>query len=301
MVKLMILKESFTLANGVTIPKLGFGTWMIPDEQSAQLVRNAVDVGYRHIDTAQAYANERGVGEGIRASGVRREELFVTTKLDAACKVYKEAKSRIDESLQTLGVDYIDLMIIHSPQPWSQFRRGEHFLEGNLEAWRALEEAYRGGKLRAIGVSNFEQVDLDNVLDNGSVAPMVNQILAHVGNTPFDLIDYTQSKGILVEAYSPVAHGEILQNRELAAFAERYGVSTAQLCIRYCLQLGMLPLPKTLNPSHMRSNAEVDFEISGRDMQLLKSAEPIKDYGEATRFPVFGERRRAVDASLGKK
>lgn len=287
----MILQETFTLANGVRIPKLGLGTWMIPDDQAAQVVRNAVDIGYRHIDTAQAYENERGVGAGIRNCGVPRKELFVTTKLAADCKRYAEAKARIDGSLQALGVDYVDLMIIHSPQPWSQFRQGEHFFEGNLEAWRALEEAHSAGKLRAIGVSNFEGEDLDNILDNGSVAPMVNQILAHVGNTPFDVIDYTQSKDILVEAYSPVAHGVILKNTELAALAAKYGVSTAQLCIRYCLQLGMVPLPKTANTSHMHSNAAVDFEISDSDMDTLKRAEPIEDYGEATRFPVFGRSR----------
>jgi diketogulonate reductase-like aldo/keto reductase len=287
----MILQETFTLRNAVKIPKLGVGTWMIPNDQTAQVVRNAVEIGYRHIDTAQAYGNEPGVGAGIRDSAVPRNELFVTTKLEAECKRYEKAKARIDGSLQALDVDYIDLMIIHSPQPWSQFRQGEHFFEGNLEAWRALEEAYREGKLRAIGVSNFERVDLDNILDNGSVAPMVNQILAHVGNTPFDLIEYTQSQGILVEAYSPVAHGEILKNADLAALAAKYGVSTAQLCIRYCLQLGMLPLPKTMNPNHMRSNAEIDFEISEPDMETLKSAEPIKDYGEATTFPVFGRGR----------
>jgi diketogulonate reductase-like aldo/keto reductase len=151
--------------------------------------------------------------------------VFVTTKLDAAIKAFEGAKEAIDGSLKTLGLDHIDLMIIHSPQPWTDFREGEHFFEGNLAAWRALEEAYAAGKLRSIGVSNFEAVDLDNLLENGSVKPMVNQILAHVSNTPFDVIDYTQKKGILVEAYSPVAHGKILDNPQLAAMAESYGVS----------------------------------------------------------------------------
>lgn len=288
----MILQQTLALANGVKIPQLGLGTWRIPDDQAAEVVRNALDIGYRHIDTAQAYGNERGVGAGIRDSAVPRNELFVTTKLAAECKRYADAKARIDGSLQALDVDYVDMMLIHSPQPWSQFRQGQHFFEGNLEAWRALEEAYTSGKLRAIGVSNFEREDLDNILDHGSVAPMVNQILAHVGNTPFDLIDYTQSKDILVEAYSPVAHGAILKNAELAALAAKYGVTIAQLCIRYCLELGMLPLPKTVNPSHMRSNAAVDFEISESDLATLKNAEPFKDYGEATAFPVFGRSRK---------
>ena len=221
----MILDETLTLSNGVKIPKLGLGTWRIEDAAVVQIVRNAAAIGYRHFDTAQAYANERGVGEGLRASGIARDNLFVTTKLAAECKTYAEAKVRIDGSLRALGLDHIDLMLIHSPQPWSEFREGAHFHEGNLEAWRALEEAYGAGKLRAIGVSNFERADLDNLLDNGAVMPMVNQILAHVGNTPFDLIDYSRMKGMLVEAYSPVAHGALLNNPDLATRASKYSVS----------------------------------------------------------------------------
>jgi diketogulonate reductase-like aldo/keto reductase len=293
-VTMMILDEAFTLSNGVRIPKLGLGTWMIPDNKAAQAVHEAVEIGYRHFDTAQAYENERGVGEGLRTSAISRDAFFVTTKLEAACKTYSEASARIDGSLQALGLDHIDMMIIHSPQPWSEFHQGEHYFEGNLEAWRALEEAYRAGKLRAIGVSNFEEADLQNILTNGTIKPMVNQILAHVGSTPFGLIDYSQSKDILVEAYSPVAHGVLLNNRNLATFAEKYGVTIPQLCIRYCLQLDMLPLPKTMNPKHMRSNAAIDFEISAADMETLKSAEQIEDYGEANMFPVYGGNKRAT-------
>jgi diketogulonate reductase-like aldo/keto reductase len=284
----MILTETYTLRNGVSIPKLGLGTWRIDDGKAAEVVREAVEIGYRHIDTAQAYGNERGVGEGLRDSGVPREELFVTTKVDAAIKTYAEAKASIDGSLRALGLDVIDLMIIHSPQPWAEFRQGEHFFEGNLEVWRALEEAQAAAKLRAIGVSNFEQVDLENILDKGTVKPAVNQVLAHVGNTPFDLIAYCEGNGVLVEAYSPVAHGAILNDQNLGAIAERYGVSVPQLCIRYCLQLGLLPLPKTSNPEHMRANAAVDFEIGDADMDKLKSAERFRNYGDASIFPVFG-------------
>lgn len=289
----MILDETFTLSNGVRIPQLGLGTWRIPDDQVSRVVLDAAGLGYRHFDTAQAYANERGVGEGLRASGVHRAELFVTTKLAAECKNFNEAKDRIDGSLEALGLDYIDLMLIHSPQPWSKFRKGEHFFEGNLEAWRAFEEAHQAGKLRAIGVSNFEREDLSNILDHGTVKPVVNQVLAHVGNTPFELIDYAQSKDILVEAYSPVAHGAVLSNAGLAAIAASYGVTVAQLCIRYCLQLGLLPLPKTLNPAHMQSNAELGFQISEADIERLKNAPSDTDYGEASRFPVFGSAARS--------
>ena len=293
----MILQEAFTLANGVSIPKLGIGTWRVPDADAARVVRDAIKIGYRHVDTAQAYENERGVGEGLRASGVPRDQLVVTTKLVAESKTYAEATQLIARSLRTLGVDHIDLMLIHSPQPWAEFRKGEHFFEGNLEAWRALEQAYEAGKLRAIGVSNFERVDLDNLIDNGSVTPMVNQILAHVGNTPFDLIDYARSKGILVEAYSPVAHGALLNNEEVGALAEKYGVSVAQLGIRYCLQLGLLPLPKTSNAEHMQTNAALDFLISDADMEALRKASGDADYGAASAFPVFGKKRQIDNAA----
>lgn len=284
----MILEEKYTLSNRIEIPKIGLGTWFISDTDVVQAVKEAAKIGYRHIDTAQAYQNERGVGEGIRVSGVKREEMFVTTKLAAEVKSYETAVSSIDQSLKTMGLDYIDMMIIHSPQPWRKFRGDDRYFEGNREAWRALEEAYKAGKLRAIGVSNFEQADLKNILESCSVKPMVNQILAHISNTPKELIQYTQDQGILVEAYSPIAHGELLKNQEVAQIAENYGVSVPQLGIRYCLQLGLLPLPKTANPAHMKSNAAVDFVISEADMDVLKNVEQIKDYGNASMMPVYG-------------
>jgi len=284
----MILEEKYTLSNGIEIPKLGLGTWFISDTDVAQAVVEAAKIGYRHIETAQAYQNERGVGEGIRMCGVKREDMFVSTKLAAEIKSYKEAVSSIDQSLKTMQLDYIDMMLIHSPQPWRKFGEEDRYFEGNREAWRALEEAYQAGKLRAIGVSNFEQVDLENILESCTVKPMVNQILAHISNTPQELIQYTQDQGILVEAYSPVAHGELLKNQEVAKIAEKYGVTIPQLSIRYILQLGLLPLPKTANPEHMKNNTDVDFVISEADMDLLKNIERIKDYGSASMFPVYG-------------
>ncbi|MGE0666830.1 MAG: aldo/keto reductase [Sphingomonadales bacterium] len=281
------MNETYSLPKGVKIPKLGLGTWMIADDKVGQAVRDAVALGYRHFDTAQAYENERGVGEAVRNCGVSRDDLFVTSKVRAEFKTFDEARNSIDGSLRALGLDHIDMMLIHSPQPWAKFGGSDRYFEGNLEAWRALEDALKAGKVQAIGVSNFQKSDLDNILNNASVKPAVNQVLAHVGNTPFDLIAYTESKGILVEAYSPIGHGEILDNQDLKAMAQQYGVSLPQLCIRYCLQLGLLPLPKTANPEHMRSNAAVDFEISEADMRTLKAAEPIKDYGKSSVFPVY--------------
>ena len=282
-----MLNETYTLENGVKIPKLGYGTWMIEDDKAADAVKKAIALGYRHIDTAQAYENERGVGEGVRDCGVDRSEIFVTTKLAAEIKSYEEAKAAIDGSLDLMGLDYIDLIIIHSPKPWEEFHGEDDYAEGNLAAWKALEEAYEAGKLKAIGVSNFEKADLDNLIENGTVKPMVNQILAHISNTPFELIDYCQDKGIVVEAYSPMGHGELMKNEAVGKMAESYGVSVPQLAIRYCLQLGLVPLPKTQTPSHMESNAAVDFVISDEDMETLKSAEKIKDYGEFSIFPVY--------------
>ncbi|MBA4699567.1 MAG: aldo/keto reductase [Ruminococcus sp.] len=282
----MTLNKTYKLSNGVNIPKLGLGTWFIEDDKAAQAVKEAVQIGYRHIDTAQAYENERGVGEGVSSCGIAREELFVTTKLAAEIKSYQEASKAIDVSLTKMGLDYIDLMLIHSPQPWNDFRGGE-YAEGNREAWRALEDAYKVGKLRAIGVSNFTQKDIENILSGCTVAPMVNQLLVHVGNTPFQLMEYCQSKEILVEAYSPIAHGEILKNPAVKRIADKYSVTVPQLCIRYTLQLETLPLPKTSNPQHMHDNAQVDFVISDDDMEQLKNMEQLKDYGEYSMFPVF--------------
>jgi diketogulonate reductase-like aldo/keto reductase len=286
----MITTDTYTLNNGVEIPKLALGTWMIEDEKAADAVKAAVDLGYRHIDTAQAYGNEAGVGEGVRTCGIARGDLFVQTKLEAGVKSYDEAVASIDGSLKTLGLDYIDLMIIHSPQPWDAFNGEDRFFEGNLAAWKALEEAYEAGKIRAIGVSNFEQQDLQNLIDNGKVKPMVNQILAHVSNTPFDLIEFCQKEDIVVEAYSPIGHGKILDNETIKSIADKYSVSVPQLCIRYVLQLGLVALPKTGNPDHMKSNADVDFEISDADMDALKNIEPIKDYGDASMFPVYAKK-----------
>ena len=282
----MVLQDTQTLPNGVAIPKLALGTWMIDDDKAAEAVKAAVEIGYRHIDTAQAYGNERGVGEGVRSCGVPRDELFVQTKLDAGIKDYEGAKAAIDGSLETLGLDYIDLMIIHSPQPWGNFGDADRYFDGNLAAWKALEEALEAGKVRAIGVSNFQKADLDNLIEHATVKPMINQILAHIGNTPFELINHAKSQGMLVEAYSPIAHGKILDNAEIGAMAEKYDVSIPQLCIRYILQLDLLALPKTANPKHMKINADVDFEIAAADMETLKAI-TAKDYGDASVFPVY--------------
>ena len=255
----------------------------------AYAVKEAVKLGYRHIDTAQAYGNERGVGEGVRNCGVKREELFVVSKVAAEHKTYEAAMTGINETLEKMGLDYLDMMIIHSPQPWVEVNQSDdRYVEGNREAWRALEDAYKAGKLKAIGVSNFKQEDIESLLETATVKPMVNQILLHISNTPIELVEYCQKNGVAVEAYSPIAHGEILNQPEIKAIADKYGVTVPQLCIRYTLQLGAISLPKTANPEHMKSNSEVNFEISAEDMEVLKKFKKIEDYGESSGFPVYG-------------
>ena len=295
-----MFNEYLTLPNGIKVPQLALGTWLIDDDKAADAVKAAIEIGYRHIDTAQAYANERGVGEGIRASGINREDIFVTTKVAAEHKDYKSAAEGIDGSLKAMGLDYIDMMIIHSPQPWVEVNQSDNrYLEGNLEAWRALTDAYKAGKLRAIGVSNFLKGDIENIWNNADVKPMVNQVLCHISNTPLDLIDYCQGKGIVMEAYSPVAHGEALKIPAIAKMAEKYKVTVPQLCIRYDIQLGMIVLPKTANPAHMKSNADVDFVISDEDMEILKHLEKIDNYGDSSFFPVYGGKLKGYSGRPG--
>ena len=277
------------LNNGVRIPQLGLGTWFIDDADAKTAIKAAADIGYRHFDTAQAYGNERGVGEGVRNCGVAREELFVVSKVAAEYKTYDEAAKSIDDTLSKMGLDYLDMMIIHSPQPWVKVNQSDdRYVEGNRAAWKALEDAYKASKLKAIGVSNFQIGDIESLIETARIKPMVNQILLHISNTPKELVEYCQKNDIVVEAYSPIAHGEILNQPQIKEMASRYGVSVPQLCVRYTLQLGAVSLPKTANPEHMKVNADVDFEISKEDMEVLKDFKKIESYGASSAFPVYG-------------
>ena len=288
----MILQETYKLENGVKIPKLGLGTWCIDNDKAAQAVRTAVALGYRLIDTAQAYKNEQGVGEGIRSCGVPREELFVASKVAAELKTYEAAAASIEETLKKMGLDYLDQMIIHAPQPWSEFRDTKRYFAENKAVWRALEDAQTAGKVRVIGVSNFLKDDLENLLSDCRVQPMVNQILLHISNTDQELLNFCKEQHIQVEAYSPIAHGEALKNPVITQMAKKYGVSAAQLCVRYVLQLGTVALPKTAAPQHMAENATVDFVLTPEDMAALMQMEHIADYGEFSFFPVFSGKKQ---------
>lgn len=296
-----IFDETSTLSNGVTIPRLALGTWEINNEDVSAVVQNALQIGYRHIDTAQAYGNEEGVGEGIKKAGIPRDQVFVNSKVAAEIKNYDDAKKSIDESLRRMKLDYLDMMIIHSPQPWIEVNqsRDRHF-QGNLETWRAMEDAMAEGKLRAIGVSSFLKPDLDNIIQNSQVKPMVNQILAHVGHMPVDLVNYSNQQGIIVEAFSPIAHGFALKVPAIRKIAEKYDVSVAQLCIRYDWQLGMIVLPKAVKPEHIKANAKIDFEISNEDMQTLNCINNV-DYGDASIYPVYGGKLKSFNGKSGSE
>lgn len=280
--------NNFKLNNELEIPSIGLGTWLIDNDKVNETIKDAISVGYRHIDTAQAYENEEGVGKGIKESGIDRKELFITTKIRAEYKDYDSTKKSIDESLEKLGLEYIDLMIIHSPQPWAEFRiTDNNYFKENLEVWRALEDAYNEGKVKAIGVSNFHIEDLQNIIDHCKIKPMVNQVLSHVGQTPFEIIEFCNKENILVEAYSPIAHGEANRIEEVQKLAEKYNKSFAQICLKYDLNLGLVVLPKANSTEHLKDNFNLDFEISDEDMETLKNVKPLEDYGSHDFFPVF--------------
>ncbi len=281
--------ETIKFYNGVVAPTLSYGTWLIKNEDAARCVKLALKHGYRHIDTAQAYGNEVGVGQGIKESGLKREEIFVTTKVMAEYKTYKEAKESIDYSLQRLGLSYVDLLLIHCPQPWDEFRGAKKYFEENVEVWKALEEAYKEGKARAIGVSNFLIEDIVNITSHCEIKPMANQILLHIGSTPMDVVKYCQENDIVIESYSPIAHGRLVDDPRLVEMAKKYNVSIPQLCIKYTLQLNTITIPKASSEGHIKDNAQLGFEISKEDMIELIKLNEI-DYGEDSFWPVFSKK-----------
>ena len=259
--------DSFVLNNGVNIPCIGFGTWQTPDGQTAaDVVKYAIGEGYRHIDTAAIYGNEAGVGQGIRESGVARKELFVTTKLWNTERGYDNALRAFDKSMEKLGLDYLDLYLVHWPANKADGPKV------NADTWRAFEKLYKEGRVRSIGVSNFLVHHLCSLMEKAETMPMVNQIEFHPGQMQAEVIDFCKSNGILVQAWSPLGTGKMLANPQLKEIAGRYDKSTARLCIRWCLQNGTLPLPKSVTPSRITENAGVfDFDISDVDMQAINS------------------------------
>ena len=270
----------FKLSNGVVIPGIGFGTWQIKPEDSYLATKNALLNGYRHIDTAYAYENEEGVGKAIKDSGLKREEIFVTTKLPSDIKSYDGCKDYFNRSLKNLGLDYIDLYLIHAPWPWSNV--GEDCTKGNIEAFRAMIDLYNEGKVRSIGVSNFRPENIEPLVKELNFVPHVNQIRFFIGNTQEELYEFCKKNNILIEAYSPLATGNILDEDIIKDLAKKYNVTPAQIAIRYCIERGTLPLPKTLNSERQRINMDVNFKMDKSDVDKLnkikneKLARPLR-------------------------
>lgn len=270
------LEDTYTLANGVEIPVIGFGTWQTPSGQVAEdSVLAALNAGYRHIDTAAAYGNEESVGNAIKKSGVNRHDLFVTTKLWNKKHGYKQAKAAIDESLQKLGLDYLDLYLIHWPNPVDM---RDNWAEMNAESWQAMEEAQRAGKIRALGISNFRKHHIDELMKTAEIKPVVNQNYLNPSDLQPELVAYDDKLGMLNEAYSPLGTGGLLGNDTVNEVAKNHGKSPAQVLIRWSLQHGFLPLPKSVHPEYIKANAEVfDFELSDAEMKQLDSLRGAAD------------------------
>ena len=266
----MIKDTFFTLNNGVKIPAIAIGTWQVaPGEEAYNTVKFALEAGYRHIDTAFTYGNEKSVGEAVRDSGIPRNEIFITTKLPADIKTYEGARDCFIKSLENLGVEYIDLYLIHAPWPWSNV--GENCDEGNTAAWKAMIDLYNDGKIRAIGVSNFHRPDIENLIKTTGFSPMVNQIRYFIGNTQNHITDFCQENGILIEAYSPLATGALVEDSHLVELAEKYGKSVPKICIRYCIEKGTLPIPKSTKMDRIADNLDVDFKMDKEDIEYLDS------------------------------
>jgi len=267
-----MLDKKIKLSNGYKIPSIGFGTWQSPDGDVAFSANmTALECGYRHVDCASIYRNEASLGKAVKESGIAREEIFVTSKLWTKKRGYENAKAGFEKTMATLGLDYLDLYLIHWPASPSRF---ENWKEINAETWRAFEELYEEGKIKAIGVSNFKKHHLEALLETAKIVPMVNQIEYHPGFTQDDLVAYCKEKGICVEAWSPIGSGRLLENETLLKIAEKYNKSVAQICIRFCLQNDVLPLPKSVTPSRIKENIDVfDFNISDEDMKTISEME----------------------------
>jgi len=262
--------DVYKLANGVEIPCIGFGMWQTPDDRTGiNAVKSAIQAGYTHIDTAQAYGNEDCVRIAIEETGADRSKLFITTKLWNTNHSYDLTMRSFEESLRKLGTDYVDLFLIHWPNP-AMYR--SHWQAANAETWKAMEELYEAGKIRAIGISNFRPHHIEELLKTAKIKPMVNQIRLCPGETQDEVVNYSREQGMILEAYSPLGTGKIFGVPEMKELAGKYGRSIAQICIRWSLQRGYLPLPKSVTPERIEENLKVfDFELEEADVQLIAS------------------------------
>lgn len=270
--------DTYTLSNGVKIPCVAYGTYKAKDENGADIISAAVEEGYRYFDTASFYETESYVAEAISRSGLPREDFFIATKLWKEEMGYEEALAACERSLKRLNTDYIDLYLIHWPKPTPDY---EEWKQLDLDTWRALEKLYKEGKVRAIGVSNFLPHHLDNILENCEVKPMVDQIEYHAGYTQEATVQYCKQHGILVQAWSPISRGRIFHDVTLMELAEKYQVSVAKLALRFCIQNGIVPLPKAASRERMRENMNLfDITISDEDMNRINTIPQVGWSGE---------------------
>ncbi|GHT47521.1 oxidoreductase [Planctomycetales bacterium] len=277
------LSDFYALSNGVQIPSIGFGTWQVPDETSTvTVIKHAVQFGYRHIDTAAAYLNEKSVGKAIKECGVPRDQIFITSKLwnDDRNGGYEQTLKAFDLTLENLDTDYLDLYLIHWPATVTNFANWKDI---NASCWKAFEKLYSEKKIRAIGVSNFLSHHLEALLETATVKPMVDQIEFHPGYMQTETLEFCKKNNILVEAWSPLGSGKVLGDQRLKTIAEKYGKSVAQLCVRWVLQHGILPLPKSVTENRVSENAGVfDFEIAAED---VKEIDDLPFFGGSGFYP----------------
>jgi len=267
------ISDKFKIYNGVEIPCMGLGTWQSKDDIARISVLSALSHGYRLIDTAAAYGNERGVGAGIKESGLAREEIFVTSKLRNADHGYKATLDAFDLTMEKLGLDYLDLYLIHWPNP-VQFR--STWKRAMRDTWKAFEELHKAGKIRAIGVSNFKSHHIEALMETAEIKPMVNQLKLCPGITQKEIVEYCNENDILVEAYSPFGTGVIFTSDEMKELSLKYSKTIGQLCLRWCLQNDFVSLPKSANPMRIKENTEIfDFELSNEDMNIISGLEGI--------------------------
>lgn len=277
---------SYKLSNGVDIPAIGFGTWQAPDgEVAVASVLSAIEAGYRHIDTAQVYDNEESVGTAVKKSGIAREKLFITSKIANKNRGYEETFTAFDTTMKKLDMDYLDLYLIHWPNPAKYCERWQ---ETNAATWKAMEELYRSGRIRAIGISNFRPHHIEELLKTAAITPMVNQIRLCPGDTQDEVVDCSRAQGMIVEAYSPLGVGKIFEIPEMITLSQKYGKSIAQICIRWSLQQGYLPLPKSVTASRIRENLKVfDFELDPADVKLIADLKGCVGYSNNPDTTVF--------------
>lgn len=262
----MYNREKIELNNGNYIPSIGFGTSLITGEECIKVIEKAIKVGYRHIDTAVAYKNELEIGQAIKNSDIKREELFITSKVWKDSMGYENTLKSFNNTLKNLNLEYVDLFLIHWPKNNNK--------KLNIETWKALEKMHKEGKAKNIGVSNFLKEHLNIILDNCEIMPTVNQIEFHPGLIRKETVDFCKKKNIVLEAWAPLGKGKMLKNETLIDIAQKYNKSVAQLCLKWCLQNQVIPLPKSENEERMKQNLELfDFEITKEDMDIINNME----------------------------